>query len=43
MLARVEEAGGPILQPKEFMGEMVGGIAFVVDTEGNRIGIQQPG
>ncbi len=43
MLARVQEAGGRVLQPKEFMGEMIGWIAFVVDTEGNRIGIQQPG
>ncbi len=43
MLARVVEAGGRILQPKEFMREMGGWIAFVVDTEGNRIGIQQPG
>lgn len=43
MLARVEEAGGKILQPKRFMGEMIGSIAFFEDTEGNRIGIQQPG
>lgn len=42
MLARVEEAGGRILEPKSFMGEMVGWIAFVVDTEGNRIGIRRP-
>lgn len=41
MLRRVEEAGGRILQPKEFMGDMIGWIAFVVDTEGNRIGFQQ--
>ncbi len=41
MLTRVEEAGGRILQGKEFMGEMIGYIAFVVDTEGNRIGLQQ--
>ena len=43
MLARVEPAGGRILQEKRFMGDMVGWIAFVEDTEGNRIGIQQPG
>lgn len=42
MLARVETAGGKILQAKRDMGEMVGWIGFVEDTEGNRIGIQQP-
>jgi predicted enzyme related to lactoylglutathione lyase len=39
--ARVEEAGGTILQAKKFMGPMVGWIVFFEDTEGNRIGIQQ--
>jgi len=43
MLARVVEAGGTVLQPKRFMGDMVGTIAFILDTEGNRIGLQQPG
>jgi uncharacterized protein len=42
MLARVAEAGGKVLQEKQNMGEMVGWIAFFEDTEGNRIGIQQP-
>ena len=42
MLARVEPAGGKVLQAKQDMGEMVGWIAFVEDTEGNRVGIQQP-
>ncbi len=42
MLARVEEAGGTILSPKAFMGEMIGWLAYFVDTEGNRIGLQQP-
>ena len=42
-LARVEPAGGKILQGKQDMGEPVGWIAFVEDTEGNRIGIQQQG
>ena len=41
MLARVVPAGGKILQEKAYMGEMVGWIAFVEDTEGNRIGIEQ--
>jgi predicted enzyme related to lactoylglutathione lyase len=43
MLSRVAEAGGRILQDKQFMGEMVGWIAFIEDTEGNRIGLQQAG
>lgn len=43
VLARVTEAGGEVLQAKQFMGEMVGWIAFFRDTEGNRIGLQQPG
>lgn len=42
MVARVVEAGGRVLDPKAFMGDMVGWIAFIEDTEGNRIGIQQP-
>ena len=42
MIARVKEAGGKVLQEKQDMGEMVGWIAFIEDTEGNRIGIQQP-
>lgn len=41
MLARVEPAGGTVLQDKQFMGPMVGWIAFFEDTEGNRIGLQQ--
>lgn len=41
-VARVVEAGGKVLEPKTFRGEMVGWVAFVEDTEGNRIGIQQP-
>lgn len=42
MLARVREAGGEVLQEKQSMGAMVGWIAFIRDTEGNRIGLQQP-
>lgn len=42
MAARVVEAGGKMLQEKQNMGEMVGWIAFFEDTEGNRIGMQQP-
>jgi len=43
MLARVVEVGGEIVQEKQFMGPMVGWIAFFKDTEGNRIGLQEPG
>jgi predicted enzyme related to lactoylglutathione lyase len=42
-VARVREAGGEILQEKQFMGEMVGWIAFFKDTEGNRLGFQKAG
>ena len=42
MLARVPEGGGKVLKPKEFMGDMVGWVAWVEDSEGNLIGIQQP-
>jgi len=43
MLARVVAAGGTVLQEKRFMGDMAGWIAFFEDSEGNRIGLQQPG
>lgn len=39
MLSRVEPAGGKILQPKTLMGDVVGSIAFFLDSEGNRIGL----
>jgi predicted enzyme related to lactoylglutathione lyase len=42
MLARVPEGGGKVLKPKEFMGDMVGWVAWVEDSEGNLIGLQQP-
>lgn len=42
-LARVEPAGGKILQEKQFMGPIVGWVALFEDTEGNRIGFQQAG
>lgn len=42
MLVRVGEAGGTVLEPKQYMGEMIGWLAYFVDTEGNRIGLQQP-
>ena len=43
MAARVTEAGGTILQEPQFMGDMMGWIGFFVDSEGNRIGIEQMG
>jgi len=38
VMLRVEAAGGKILMPKMSIGEH-GNIAFVMDTEGNKIGI----
>ena len=43
MLRRAAEAGGEILSPAPFMGEMVGTIGFFQDSEGNRIGVHQQG
>jgi predicted enzyme related to lactoylglutathione lyase len=42
MVARVREAGGEVLEEPQFRGDMIGWVAFFRDTEGNRIGIQQP-
>lgn len=42
MVARVAPAGGKVLEEKQFFGDMVGWIAIIEDSEGNRIGIQQP-
>lgn len=41
MAARVVEAGGRIIQEKQFMGDMIGWIVFFEDSEGNRVGIEQ--
>ncbi len=38
VLAKVEEAGGKVLMPKTGIGEH-GHIAFIMDTEGNNIGL----
>jgi predicted enzyme related to lactoylglutathione lyase len=43
MLQRAADAGGQILSPAAFMGEMVGTIGFFQDSEGNRIGVHQQG
>lgn len=38
VMARVEQNGGQVLMPKMSIGEH-GNIAFILDTEGNKIGI----
>lgn len=38
-LARAQEAGGKIVLGKTRISEDIGWIAFVLDTEGNRIGL----
>lgn len=38
VLSRVEAAGGKVLMPKTSIGEN-GNIAFIMDTEGNNVGI----
>jgi predicted enzyme related to lactoylglutathione lyase len=40
VLARVTEAGGSVAMPKMFLSPEAGEIAFFVDSEGNRIGLQ---
>lgn len=42
MLQRAVEAGGTIHKEKQDMGQFGGWLAYIVDTEGNLIGIQQP-
>jgi len=42
MLERVAAAGGQILKPVSYMGDMIGSIGFFLDTEGNRIGVHAP-
>ena len=39
VLDRVEKAGGKILQPKTFIGEGLGYVAYITDTEGNKIAL----
>ncbi|MFN8374923.1 MAG: VOC family protein [Anaerolineae bacterium] len=41
MLGRVEAAGGKVVAPKMSIGEN-GWIAFVLDTEGNKVGLHAP-
>lgn len=39
ILARVEEAGGKVVQPKTSLDGNIGFSALFLDTEGNRIGL----
>ena len=41
MVARAKSAGGQVVMPPTDMGEMIGTIAFIIDSEGNRIGLHQ--
>ncbi|HVT61819.1 MAG TPA: VOC family protein [Thermoanaerobaculia bacterium] len=41
-LARVEAAGGKVAMGKTRLSEDIGSIAFVIDPEGNRIGLHSP-
>jgi len=41
VLARVESAGGVIINPKKSIGEQHGFVAHLEDTEGNRVGLHQ--
>jgi uncharacterized protein len=42
MLERAAAAGGEVLQPVAYMGDMIGSIGFFRDSEGNRIGVHAP-
>jgi len=42
MLERAVEAGGSVHAPKQDFGEFGGWLAWIVDTEGNLVGLQQP-
>ena len=39
VLAQVTRAGGKVLLPKTFLSKEAGHIAYLVDTEGNKIGL----
>lgn len=41
MLKRAEEAGGKVLRPKADFGQYGGWLAYIEDTEGNLVGLQQ--
>lgn len=39
ILARVTGAGGKVLLPKTFLSQEAGHVAYLLDTEGNKIGL----
>ncbi len=39
VLAKVEQAGGKIVMPKTKISDEIGFMAFIIDTEGNNIGL----
>ena len=39
VLDKVEKAGGKILSPKTFIDEETGSMAFIIDSEGNIVGL----
>jgi uncharacterized protein len=39
ILSRVEPAGGKVVMGRTLLSEQIGSIAFVQDTEGNRVGL----
>jgi predicted enzyme related to lactoylglutathione lyase len=41
-LARVGSAGGKVVMDKTHLSDAIGSIAFIVDTEGNRVGLHSP-
>ena len=43
MISRVEKAGGKISTPKTFINEQYGHYSTIIDSEGNRIALHQPG
>ncbi|QNM95965.1 VOC family protein [Chitinimonas koreensis] len=41
-LGRVPAAGGAVLMAKTFLGDEIGHIALIRDSEGNTVGLHQP-
>lgn len=42
LLARVQAAGGAVLMPRTFLSAEAGYVGIFTDSEGNRIGLQEP-
>jgi predicted enzyme related to lactoylglutathione lyase len=43
VLDKVEQAGGQIVMPKTKISDEVGYMAFIIDTEGNRVAVHSQG